>query len=419
MQQPISAFFCALAMLFGIVRPTADAVAAEQPAPALRQFVAEVIAEHPAIRRAEAELEAARARARGQARPLYNPEIELGYEDALDDTRQLGLSQTLDWAGKRSARARVAKAEVEGARAALALTRKTVLGELLSALAAYETSRHALDLAERRVRLNRDFLALAEKRNQAGDLSRSELLTAQLSLAEARVTESARRSDFSAAAERVRAVTALVPPRQPLLTADPPPPPPSIEGVAREALPELRLAAADVAAARSAIRLAKRNRIPDPTLGLGVGRQRTGPAFARESTTLVGVSLRIPLFVRNGFSAEVDAAGARWVARERGYDDLERRIEARLAASLDRYREAFEAWGSWARQGTAPLEEQRRLLQRLWRTGEISAVEYIIQLNQTFATESAGVELRGRLWTTWFEWLDAAARIDDWLETMQ
>ncbi len=419
MQQPISAFFCALAMLFGIVRPTADAVAAEQPAPALRQFVAEVIAEHPAIRRAEAELEAARARARGQARPLYNPEIELGYEDALDDTRQLGLSQTLDWAGKRSARARVAKAEVEGARAALALTRKTVLGELLSALAAYETSRHALDLAARRVRLNRDFLALAEKRNQAGDLSRSELLTAQLSLAEARVTESARRSDFSAAAERVRAVTALVPPRQPLLTADPPPPPPSIEGVAREALPELRLAAADVAAARSAIRLAKRNRIPDPTLGLGVGRQRTGPAFARESTTLVGVSLRIPLFVRNGFSAEVDAAGARWVARERGYDDLERRIEARLAASLDRYREAFEAWGSWARQGTAPLEEQRRLLQRLWRTGEISAVEYIIQLNQTFATESAGVELRGRLWTTWFEWLGAAARIDDWLETMQ
>ncbi len=406
-------------MLFAIARPPADAAAAEPPATALGRFVARVIADHPAIRRAEAELEAARARARGQARPLYNPEIELGYEDALDDTRQVGLSQTLDWAGKRRARARVANAEVERARAALALTRKAVVGELLRALAAYETGRRALDLAQGRVRLNRDFLALAERRNRAGDLPRAELLTAQLSLAEARVAESARRADFSSATERVRAVTALVPPLQPLLIADPPPPPPSITGIERQALPELRLAAADVRAARFRIRLAKRNRVPDPTLGLGVGRQRTGPAFARESTTLFGVSLRIPLFVRNTFSAEVDAAGATWIARERDYNDLERRIEARLAASLERYREAFEAWESWGRQGTPPLEEQRRLLQRLWRSGEIGAVDYIIQLNQTFATESAGVELRGRLWTTWFDWLDATARLEDWLETMQ
>jgi cobalt-zinc-cadmium efflux system outer membrane protein len=388
---------------------------------ALREFVFSVLSDHPALRQAQAELDAARAQARGQAQPLYNPEIELEYEEALDNSKSVGLSQTLDLSGKRRARANVATAEVVAAEARFAIARKTILANLLIALSDYQTRRDAVRIAEQRVRLDEEFLALAERRNRAGDLPQSDLLTARLTLAEARAAASTASIEFSQAEERLIAVVGGVMPPPPPLTGSPLQKSPSIEVVNVDALPELQSAQADADAARSFVNVAKRNRIPDPTLGVRVGEQRSAfdPLGQRESSTLFGVRLSIPLPIRNTFSAEVDAARADSIASEQSYRDLRRRVEARLASSLRRYQAASDAWASWIAQGAAPLEEQRALLQRLWEAGEVGAVEYIIQLNQTFATESAGVELRGRLWTTWFDWLEASAAISEWVENIQ
>lgn len=45
------------------------------------------------------------------ARPLYNPELEIGGENTDVNTRTLGISQTIDWGGKRAARTAVATAD--------------------------------------------------------------------------------------------------------------------------------------------------------------------------------------------------------------------------------------------------------------------------------------------------------------------
>ncbi len=386
----------------------------------LRRFVERVMSDHPALRRAQAELAAARARARGQARPLYNPEIELGYDNALDNSKDVGLSQTLDLSGKRRARAAVASAEVAMAEARLAITRKALAFNLLVALSDAETRAEALRLARVRVRLNRDFLDLARRRNQAGDLPRSELLTARLTLAEALAEESAARAEFLVARERLLALAGALPATLPRLAGIPGEAPPSPKDITVKALPELRLREAVQDAAQRRIQVARRNRIPDPTLGVAIGRENSGGLpGARESTTLFGVRLSVPLPVRNSFRAEVDAAGSDWIASTQDYNDLVRQAEARLRASHDRYGAALTAWQSWIAQGAAPLDEQRRLLQRLWQAGEINAVDYIVQLNQTFATENAGVTLRGQLWTAWFDWLDASGAINDWVETLK
>lgn len=388
---------------------------------ALREFVLSVLSDHPALRQARAELDAARAQARGQAQPLYNPEIELEYEDGFETSKAVGLSQTLDFNGKRRARAAVATAEVVAAEARFAITRKTLLANLLIALSDYQARQDAVRIAEQRVRLDEEFLALAERRNRAGDLPQSDLLTARLTLAEARAAASTANIEFSQVEERLIAVVGGVMPPPPPLSDSPPQQRPSIDVVNVEALPELQSAQANTEAARSFVGVAKRNRIPDPTIGVKVGEERSAldPFGQRESSTLFGVRLSIPLPIRNTFSAEVDVAGADLIAAEQSYRDLRRRVEARLAASLRRYETALSAWQAWTAQGAAPLEEQRALLQRLWNAGEIDAVDYIIQLNQTFATESAGVELRGRLWATWFDWLDASASIGEWMETIQ
>ena len=79
---------------------------AAAPAVSLVTLVEQVLSNHPQVQAARAALEAARARTRAAGKPLFNPELELDAEHAVDQTTFLGLSQTIDWADKRSAPSR-------------------------------------------------------------------------------------------------------------------------------------------------------------------------------------------------------------------------------------------------------------------------------------------------------------------------
>lgn len=408
---PLGALAASLWLCGSIGPLAAEAEPPSQQRPVLHEFISRTLYEHPALQAAKANLNAAKARARGQSRPLYNPELEVGYEDGADKTKSVGISQTIDWSGKRGARSSVALAEVDAAGATLQITRKALFTELLTALADYQTRREGFSLAEHRVQLAKDFLALAERRNMAGDLPKTELLTARLTLAGARAELNAARSELSSAEERLIAVAGEEKPLWPMLAGEPTGLPQSGDDVQLQALPELRLSLAETQISRSRIQVAKRNRVPDPTLGLTGGEENSG--------TLFGVRLSVPLPVRNNYRAEVEAAGSDLIATQQSYNDLQRRLRARLQASNRRYQAVTDAWQDWRDQGAVPLEEQRALLGRLWEAGEISAVDYLVQLNQTFATESAAVALRGRLWTAWFQWLDASGRVDEWMEQIQ
>jgi len=387
--------------------------------PALQTFAQSVMEDHPALREAQAALESAKAHARGQAQPLYNPELEFGYEDAVSETKEVGISQTFDLGGKRGARADVADAQVAAAQAQLAIARKGLLTSLLMALADYQAASDALDVAKRRVALDQEFLNLADRRNRAGDLPQTELLTARLTLSEARAAASTAAVAFSEAEEALRAIVGVSAP-VPELQGNAPQSVPPVNTVTIETLPEMRVASMQAEAARSRISVAKRNRIPDPTVGLSIGDEREfTPLGNRTSTTTYGVRLSIPIPIRNSYGAEVEAAGSDLMVAEQSMRNQRRALEARIAASHSRLSTAIEAWREWQDSGAGSLEEQRRLLQRLWDAGEINAVDYIIQLNQTFATERAGIELRQRLWTTWFDWLGATAQIGEWMEITQ
>ncbi len=398
----------------------ADTIPAPAPAAGMRRFLEDALRNHPRLARAEAELRAAEARAKAAGRPLYNPEVEIEYDNALDNGARVGVVQTFDLAGKRRARAMAAEAELRAARARLALVRRDLATDLLAALAEHEVRRAALDLAENRERLADEFLSLARRRHRAGELPRADLLSARLTAASARAEAAAARAAYSRARERLRGLLGDMPADPPRFDDISPPAPGSSADVRIDELPEIRIARAGIEAARARMRIARRNRIPDPSLGLSVGRERGGfdPLGRRERTTATGVRLTVPLFVRNGFRAEVDAAGADLAASERALADTRRRVEARIDAAWRRYRDAFREWRDWSAEGSVPLEEQRTLLRRLFESGEIGAVEYTLQLDQTFAYRRAGLDLRARLWNSWFDWLAAANRIDLWMETL-
>lgn len=395
------------ALLVSLLFFQSAGAAASEGSPALKQLAQSFIAQHPAAQAARADLERAEAQARASGQPLYNPEIEVDYEDATDTTASIGLIQTMDWSGKRRARDTASQESMRATRAAVDATRQTMLGELLGNLSRRTVGNESADLAQQRVKLLADFLHLAERRYAAGDVGRTDVDLARLAVSEAQMQSAAIQADALAVLARLESLVqkpAAGWPVLPVLPAD-------IQPYDSETLlgqhPSLRQFEAEASAARAAIDIARRDRRPDPTIGIRGGEEG--------DDTLIGVTVSIPLFVRNSFKAEEDAANADATRALQSYHNKLRRFRGELQATAQRYRLTRSALGEWQDVGQSTLKGRVNLLKRLWETGEVSTTDYLVQLQQTLDTRASAIELKGATWDAWVAWLQASGQTSDWL----
>jgi len=397
------------AVLGCILILTCKTVSADEQS-ALTTMVRTVLENHPSVLAARSELDVTQARESAADRPLYNPELDVEYEDAGDvTTKTLGFSQSIDWGDKREGRKRVAALERERAVAELAGIRQELTAELLNALADYHAVAELVGLAEQRSNLMKRFLELTQQRQQAGDLGQVALDLARLAYTEANLQRVRILGDQAQAEQTLKAVVDEPQGGWPVL----PVLPSSLSldsaniDTLLEQLPVLRAARAQITQARAEVDLSRRERKADPTIGLRGGREG--------SDNLIGVSLSIPLFVRNSFSAEVDAANAQAIQREQSAYNIYRTSRARLISTAQRFELERQAWNDWLQTGQTSLERQVQLLERLWRVGDLSTADYLVQVKQTLDTRTAAVELHGSLWQAWFQWLAASGQTESWL----
>ena len=293
----------------------------------LSELVNTTLKSNPGVQSAQAALDAAIARERAGNQPLYNPEIELDAEDAIDQSASIGISQSIDWSGKRRARGSVASYEREVVAAELHGVRQRLAIELLYALIRHDVTQQLSKLIGERERLMRQFAALAAQRRQAGDLNQVDLDLARLALAEAQLQQS--QATFTLAEAR-QAMAAVLGEIRPSLETLPDTPPkadvetPDIEQLLIN-LPVVRAQVARIAAASKRVKLRTLETRPDPTVGVRVGQE--------ESDLLAGVNISIPLFVRNNFSAQVDGANAERLQIELEAQDLYRRARSQMTTS--------------------------------------------------------------------------------------
>ncbi|MEK6247665.1 MAG: TolC family protein, partial [Planctomycetales bacterium] len=287
--------------------------------PALSSFVWTVVEQNPRVLAARAALEASRALESAAGRPLYNPELEADYESAVDKTWQVGIGQTLDWSGKRGARASVAASDRNAIEADYLATRRDLAVDLLSGLTQYQIGVQRDALAAERNRVMREFAELAQRRFEAGDLNQVEADLATLAFVDAQIQRATAAADLAEAKQAVRNLTLLSTSAQwpsvdielPLITIvnDPQK---TVMG-----LPEILAAQRRVDTANALVELRERERRPDPRLSLRGGKE--------DDSTLVGVNLSIPLYIRNSFKFEVTAAVAERDQAQQIADDLMRR----------------------------------------------------------------------------------------------
>jgi hypothetical protein len=123
----------------------------------------------------------------------------------------------------------------------------------------------------------------------------------------------------------------------------------------------------------------------------------------------------MPLFVRNNFSAEVDAANAQLIQRQREAIDIRRLLAAKLKTATQTLALNRRAWAQWQAVGSHSLLQQESLLERLWKVGELSTADYLVQLKQSLDTQASAIEHKTQLWQSWTQWLIASGEINQWI----
>jgi len=370
-------------------------------------FIEKVWAESPVVKAAQSAIKAALAREEGTDQPLYNPNLVLDAESSEINTAVIGFNQTLDWSDQRDAQRQMAHKQVLMAQAELRQVKQKVAVETLSALAEYVTAQQMQALGLQRGELIQNFIDMVKKRQLAGDMGALEGMLAQVTYSEVLMQQAAIDSQLAEAEAALQSVTGLVLKQWPSLPSELASPPENVQYELLKKLPELSVLIRRMEAAKSRVLVMDRATSMAPTIGVRAGQEG--------SETLVGVSLEIPLFVRNDFKAEVRALSYEVVMEEQAYQAAYRRAKARFDGSLGRYKNTSRAWNVWLTQGQTAHREQIVLLERIWQASELTATDYLIQAKQSIETEKAAMVLMGEVWQAVIAWLNASGQVADWL----
>jgi cobalt-zinc-cadmium efflux system outer membrane protein len=366
----------------------------------------------PEIQAAQADLEAARARARAAAQPLYNPSLSLDAENADVNRRTAGISLPLDLSGKRRARASQGEAELLAAEAGYDLRRRDLATRWLKAWSTAALATRQSELGQQRLVLMQRFDDLAAQRLKVGDISSLERDLAGLALGEAQVQQATLAGNEAAARAALLAISGDQRVALPALPDGLPPTADHVTPLSTDELPELRQVRAQQASAETGVQVARRARIPDPTLSLTGGQVRSGP----RTDQVIGVSVSIPIPVLNNGRAEVDAARAEADAAAAEVRARAFILRAGLQEAQARYAALHGSAEAFRRGRAAAFADRTALLEKLWRAGELSTSDYLVQLKQSLDTALSGQELESQTWQTWFDYLTAAGRLTDWLD---
>jgi len=373
----------------------------------LIDIVDRAVASHPLMQRAVAKLDQVKAQSRANSQPLYNPELELAYESNVDDTSMIGLSQTFDWSDKQAALKQIGSKNQRSAEAEFIGVRQSIVVDLLRKINRYQASNVAASLNSRQLDTLEEFVKIAQKRFSVGDISQIELDLALLASGELRMRSAKIQANNYNAKLQLESFFNFekidVPKLNIALISDHSQD--SEQLLQRHPkLVQLRMASES---ARAEIKLSERKKTADPTFSINAGKE------GKENIINLGFSM--PLHIRNNFSAEVDSAIANSVAVEQEYLNNYRQVLVDVKSTKRDLELTLSAYRRWISQSQTGLEARAKLLQRLWKSGDLGTTEYLVQIQQTLDTLIAATQLKEDVLNAWFDYLAASGQIDDWL----
>lgn len=345
------------------------------------------VQQHPDVLAAREQWLGVNARADATGRPLYNPELSTELERSGSDTNfRIGVQQTIDWWDKQDANTHQAtylRVEAE------AMYRQQVLDktfEALTALINWHSANEIASITQTQQKQLNKLLELVESRLQAGDLGSIDAELTFLSLSQ----QLAQAADVDAELRKTELVV-----RELLLQWTP-----SQNGIPDEFWPDdfqsiqnkelLKLPSVSSARARwqsmeEASEVARLSAKAEPTIGLGVGRDGGENAL--------GLSFSMPWNIRNDYSADVRVANQAELEAEARFHSVYRKQQYVLQGAEAVWKSYDKQYRQWQSLVRGRLEKSAELLERQWRSGDLSTTDYLLALNQRSESLLAGIEL--------------------------
>ncbi|MGD8567572.1 MAG: TolC family protein [Gammaproteobacteria bacterium] len=385
-------------------------MSAKETLATLRNTVRLALQTYPGLRAADARIAGVQARVTGANLPIYNPELEAELENAGEKTYKLGVRQSIDWHDKHSARRHEQQSTLQLVKARKFQLVTTVATDVLLAMADFYSASHINSLHEQRIELLQQVIELAEQRLAAGDINKSEMLLAKLSLANATIQRANQQVSVIESKKTFYQLTGQsIDPSPAFLIPVPEKLGPDIipDNIASEH-PAEKMALLRVEQSKRQVSARQRERRADPAFGLNFGKEG--------DEVLMGVTFSRTWQVRNDLGYTVTEARKRQLQAELHAQNTHRRIIAAIKAAGTQYEIMAGTWKVWLSSGKNQLNEHVGLLAQLWRGGEISTSDYLLQLEQNIHTRIAGARLKGDMWRAWINWLNATGSVLDWLE---
>ena len=393
-QKNIGAVLCvgmSLAMLINIQRVNAQ--------PTSTSWLSMQVNKHPDIIAAKEEMNAAFSNAEGNKQPLYNPELETGYEREGDGNNySIGVSQTIDWWDKRETKEQQANFSLTQASKHFDFLVQEKTAQALQALVTWQAAKKQAVIAQEQEKQLETLLDIVKDRQKAGDLgqvdaeltflSLSQMLNVtakvqvQLKQAEAQTKELLR--DWTPDKEVIPAQGLTITNYQ-------------LSPQWLEQHPLVLAAKAQWQITRSDAQLALLETKADPTIGFNAGKN--------DRENVLGVTFSMPLNIRNNYSAQARAANQQAIAAEANFRSVMRKQRFAIQSSTDTlitYQKNYQRWqqlmdGRGKRSGD--------LLQKQWQSGDVSTTEYLLALQQRAEGLNAGIELQSQFQLSQIDWL--------------
>jgi outer membrane protein, heavy metal efflux system len=331
---------------------------------------------------------------------LYpNPVLELdGTTGKLtgsqsENSISAGISLELPTMGKRGKRLKVAAQELESFDHQVDNSARLLIVEVKTTFYEMLLAEKRLELAEHSISLNNQFVEITRQRFEAGDVPELEVNLAQVEAArsEGRKVEAER--DLYPAKARLLALMGLTQTESASFSG-------SLQGkdftknleelkaLALSRRPDLKALEAEQAKADAEIALARAERIPNVTVGLGYQWENSSIDVAgdeiKSRDNLIGVKLSIPLAVFDRNQAGILEAKARRQSADNRYGFALKVVEREVEAAVAQLSAAGKAVAIYEKTILPQLGENLKLVQEAYRLGEVGILTVIEEQKKFF-----------------------------------
>jgi cobalt-zinc-cadmium efflux system outer membrane protein len=404
---------CALVLLAGLVA-AGMAAAQSRSEITVDELVSRALAEHPDLRAARAELEAAAARVR-QAALRPNPMLDLGGQKAVspDNNLSVGVTVPLDLNGRKEGRVGIAERELAMKRAQLADRERRLRADVRSKAGDLFAAQRDLAVTDELLQINRDAVALVVERVRSGaspELDEN-LLRVEVNRLEASRHVLASRVEIAG----LQIVTAVgVAPDAPValrgdLASPPSTPVEAMLGAAASERADVRTARADVAMAEARIRKEQAEGRWDASINVGYQRQEFGfdlRGLTDRGTTrpiqdtfhYFGGGVTITLPVRNRNEGAIAAAAADAVAAERRRELAELVARQEVQAAGAQHAAARRALDVYERGVRDLARANLDVVRQSYRLGRGTLLDVVAEQRRYIEVEHGYTEALRRVW---------------------